>query len=102
MQSMWKDVGVEVDIESRESKVHQKLLQTHEFDVAGDGWILDYNDAKNQLYLFQGSTVEMNYASYHSPVFDGLLDNADAEADVNERAKIIGQSSATLLSDMPV
>ena len=102
MQSMWKDIGVTVSLDTKESKVHQKLLQTHDFEVAGDGWILDYNDAKNQLYLFQGSTVEMNYASYHSPVFDGLLEKADAEADVNARAKILGHASATLLSDMPV
>ena len=102
MQSMWKDVGVNVDIDSRESKVHQKLLQSHDFDVAGDGWILDYNDAKNQLYLFQSTTVEMNYASYHSKAFDSLLDKADAEPDVAARAKLLGQASATLLSDMPV
>ncbi len=102
MQSMWKDIGVVVEIATTESKVHQKLLQTHDFDVAGDGWILDYNDAKNQLYLFQTSTVEMNYASYHSAAFDSLLDKADAEADVNARGKLLGQASATLLSDMPV
>ena len=88
--------------DTKEAKVHQKLLQAHDFDVAGDGWILDYNDAKNQLYLFQGSTIEMNYASYHSAVYDGLLERADAEADVSARAKLLGQASATLLADMPV
>jgi oligopeptide transport system substrate-binding protein len=102
MQSMWKDVGVEVELDSKESKVHQKLLQARDFDVAGDGWILDYNDAKNQLYLFQSSTVEMNYASYRSPIFDGLLAKADAESDAAARGKILGQASATLLADLPV
>ena len=102
MQSMWKDVGVIVDIATTESKVHQQLMQAHEFDVAGDGWVLDYNDAKNQLYLFQTSTVEMNYASYHSPTFDGLLNKADAEGDVSARAKLLGQASARLLADLPV
>jgi len=102
MQSMWKDIGAEVEIESRESKVHQKLLQARDFDVAGDGWILDYNDAKNQLYLFQGSTIEMNYSSYHSTAYDALLVKADAEPDKDARAKILGQASAQLLSDMPV
>src|SRR5262249_53154406 len=101
-QSMWKDIGVKVELDSKEAKVHQKILQERDFDVAGDGWILDYNDAKNQLYLFQGSTVEMNYASYHSAKFDGLLDKADAEADAGARAKILGEASATLLADMPV
>jgi oligopeptide transport system substrate-binding protein len=102
MQSMWKDVGVEAEIEAHEAKVHQKLLQARDFDVAGDGWILDYNDAKNQLYLFQSSTSEMNYASYHSAAFDGLLVDADAEADKAARAKILGDASALLLKDMPV
>jgi oligopeptide transport system substrate-binding protein len=102
MQSMWKDIGVEVGIEARESKVHQKVLQARDFDVAGDGWILDYNDAKNQLYLFQSSTIEMNYSSYHSEAFDGLLAQADAEPDVAARAKLLGQASSRLLSDLPV
>lgn len=102
MQAMWKDVGVQADIEAHEGKVHQKLLQARDFDVAGDGWILDYNDAKNQLYLFLSSTTEMNYASYHSPTFDALLAKSDAEPDKEARAKILGQASALLLSDMPV
>ena len=102
MQAMWKAVGAEVELDSKEAKVHQKLLQAHDFDVAGDGWILDYNDAKNQLYLFQGSTVEMNYSQYHSAVYDGLLDKADAEPDMAARAKLLGQASAQLLADMPV
>jgi oligopeptide transport system substrate-binding protein len=102
MQSMWKDVGVEAEIEARESKVHQKLLQARDFDVAGDGWILDYNDAKNQLYLFQSSTTEMNYASYHSAAYDALLAKADSEPDKAARAKILGDASALLLADMPV
>ena len=44
----------------------------------------------------------MNYASYHSAAFDGLLAKADAEPDVGARGKILGQASATLLADLPV
>lgn len=102
MQAMWKQIGVSVDLLTTEAKVHTKLLQAHDFDVAHEGWNLDYNDAKNQLYLFQSTTVEMNYVSYNSPAFDALLRQADREADVDVRAKILGQAEATLLADLPV
>jgi oligopeptide transport system substrate-binding protein len=45
-QAMWKQIGVIAEIVTTEGKVHQKLLQAHDFDVAQDGWILDYNDAR--------------------------------------------------------
>ncbi len=102
MQAMWKQVGVIADLATTEAKVHQKLLQARDFDVAQDGWILDYNDAKNQLYLFQSTTVEMNYASYHSPVYDALLRRADGEADVMARGRLLGQAAATVLADVAV
>ena len=102
IQAMWKQIGVSAELMSTEGKVHQKLLQAHDFDVAQDGWILDYNDAKNQLYLFQKSTVEMNYASYNSPKYEALLNQADHEIDLNARAKLLGQAEATLLADLPV
>jgi len=102
LQAMWNQIGVSVNLVATESKVHQNLMQARDFDVAQDGWVLDYNDAKNHLYLFQSTTVEMNYASYNSPLFDALLDRADREPDDQARAKLLGQAHAQLLKDLPV
>jgi len=67
MQAMWKDVGADIEISATEFKVHYKLLETRSYDLAQTAWQLDYNDAQNILYLFQTSTVEMNYPGYSNP-----------------------------------
>jgi oligopeptide transport system substrate-binding protein len=102
MQAMWKDVGAEIEINATEFKVHYKLLETRSYDLAQTSWQLDYNDAQNILYLFQTSTVEMNYAGYSSPVFDKLMAQAEAEKDAVARGRILGQASATIMNDVPL
>ena len=101
MQSMWKDVGADIEISATEFKVHYKLLETRSYDLAQTAWQLDYNDAQNILYLFQSSTVEMNYPGYSSPAFDKLMAQAEGEKDVAARGKLLGQASATIMNDVP-
>jgi len=100
MQAMWKDVGADIEISATEFKVHYKLLETHSFDLAQTAWQFDYNDAKNMLYLFESSTIEMNYPAYNSPAFDKLMAQADVEKDVAKRGKLLGQASAVVMNDV--
>jgi oligopeptide transport system substrate-binding protein len=101
MQAMWREVGADIDISATEFKVHYKLLEAHDFDMAITSWQLDYDDAQNILYLFQTSTVEMNYPNYSNPVFDKMMAQAEAEKDVKARAKILGQAAAVVMNDVP-
>jgi oligopeptide transport system substrate-binding protein len=101
MQAMWKDVGAEIEISATEFKVHYKLLETRSYDMGQTAWQLDYDDAQNILYLFQTSTVEMNYPGYSNPVFDKLMLQAEAEKDVVARGKLLNQASAVIMNDVP-
>jgi oligopeptide transport system substrate-binding protein len=102
MQAMWKEIGADVDIVATEFKVHYKLLETRSYDMAQTSWQLDYDDAQNILYLFQSTTVEMNYPGYRSPAFDKLMLQAEGEKDASVRAKILGQASAVLMNDVAI
>lgn len=102
MQAMWRDVGANIDIVATEFKVHYKLLETRNYDLAQTAWQLDYDDAQNILYLFETSTVEMNYPGYSNPTFDKLMAQADAEKDLKARAKILDQASGVLMNDVPI
>ena len=102
MQAMWRDVGAKIDIVASEFKVHIKNVETHNYDLGQFSWQLDYNDAQNMLYLFESSTVDMNYPGYNSAAYDKLMAQADAEKDIVARGKILGQASAVLLNDIPV
>lgn len=101
MQSMWRDVGVDVELSSSEAKVHWNLLQVRDFDVAHNTWAFDYNDAKNLFFQFQAAAVQMNNAAYNSPAFEALLQRADREPDAAERGRLLGQANAQLLADLP-
>jgi oligopeptide transport system substrate-binding protein len=101
MQAMWKEVGANIELSATEFKVHYKLLETRTYDLAQTAWVFDYNDAKNMLYLFESSTVEMNYPGYNSPAFDKLMAQADAEKDVARRGRLLGQASGVIMNDVP-
>jgi oligopeptide transport system substrate-binding protein len=101
MQAMWKDIGVEAELSPTEPKVHYRLLETKSFDAAQDAWVFDYNDARNALFLWESSTIELNSSAYKSAAFDALLAQADAEKDIGARGQLLGQATAILLKDLP-
>lgn len=101
MQSMWHDIGVEVDLVATEAKVHWNLLQVRNFEVAQNGWVFDYNDAKNWFFQFQAAAVQMNNSAYDNASFEEALHSADLEQDLSARAKLLGQADAKLLADLP-
>jgi len=101
MQAMWRDIGVEVDLAATEAKVHWNLLQVRNFEVAQNGWVFDYNDAKNWFFQFQAAAVQMNNSAYDNSSFEEVLHSADLERDLAVRAKLLGQADSKLLTDLP-
>ena len=101
MQAMWKDIGVEAQLGNTEPKVHYRLLETKSFEAAQDTWLFDYNDARNVLFLWDSSTIELNSSAYKSEAFDGLLKRAAAEKDLSVRGQLLGQATAIVLRDLP-
>jgi oligopeptide transport system substrate-binding protein len=99
--AMWKQLGVETELFNSEVKVHYNDLQEGNFQVARAGWIADYNDAQNFLYLMASSTGVMNYAGYANGEFDRLMAEASATADLGARADLLRQAEAVAMADMP-
>jgi oligopeptide transport system substrate-binding protein len=101
IQAMMKQIGVQVELRASEPKVHYDLLKARDFEAATAAWVFDYSDAKNVLYLFQSTTVQLNYGGYSNPAYDALMLRADAEPDGKARAKLLGQAHAILMKDLP-
>ncbi|HXZ67909.1 MAG TPA: peptide ABC transporter substrate-binding protein, partial [Alphaproteobacteria bacterium] len=96
-QNMWKAIGVRVDLLSSESKVEYDALRNGDFDVAAAGWIADYDDAQNFLYLFQSDAGPMNYGRHNDRGYDALMKQADAEPNLEARAKLLSTAEASIL-----
>ena len=94
--SMWKPLGVSVELMNTEVKVHYADLRQGGFDVGRAGWLADYNDADNFLNLLK-TGVEMNYGKWSSPDFDKLLNEANASTDMAARAKLMKQAEKIAL-----
>jgi oligopeptide transport system substrate-binding protein len=101
LQAMWRQIYVDVELIAQDTAVHYKTLQTKSYDIGQAGWIMDYNDAKNILYLFLTNTKEQNYSGYANPEFDALMQKSDEEPDAVKRGKILGQMNALLVRDVP-
>ncbi|GAB4352718.1 MAG: peptide ABC transporter substrate-binding protein [Oricola sp.] len=99
---MWKPLGVNVEFNVRDISAHYAMLRDDkDFDVARAGWIGDYSDPQNFLFLVESDNPGFNYAQYDNPEYDGLLDKAAAETDLVKRAEILREAEGIFMRDMP-
>jgi oligopeptide transport system substrate-binding protein len=102
VQENWKAIGVECTLQGTETQIHYDNLRAKNF-VAGDGgWVADYNDPRNYLYLLETRTGPQNYPGYNNPEFDQLMRQQDNEPNLVKRAAILRQAEQLILDDAPV
>jgi oligopeptide transport system substrate-binding protein len=100
--SMWKQIGVTAELFNSEVKVHYADMKQGDFQVARAGWIADYNDAQNFLYLLETRTGANNYGRYSNPEFDGLMQQAEVTADLKKRGELMLKAETLAMADQPV
>jgi oligopeptide transport system substrate-binding protein len=99
VQQMWKAVFVDVDLVSSEPQINYMKLQSGEFDIGGAGWIADYDDARNFLFLLMENDGGLNYGRYKNPKFDALMVQSDQEADAVKRGQLMAQAEKIAMDD---
>ena len=102
--SMWKPLGVDVELYNTETKVHYDELSRGVLEVARAGWLADYNDADNFLKLLK-SDVDFNYGRWSNEEYDGLIEEANAEQDPEAREELLKRAERIALDDsaaMPI
>ena len=99
--AMWKQIGVQAELFNAEVKVHYNDLQQGNFDIARAGWIADYNDPQNFLYLMETETGPLNYARFSSGDYDDFMDQANVETNPAERNALMREAEAIAMAEMP-
>src|SRR5215470_7520089 len=102
LAAMWKKINVSVELVNTEVKVHYSNLRIGNFEMGRAGWIADYNDAQNYLFLSQTSTKQQNYSKFSNPEYDKLMDQASVTSDVPKRTQLMQQAETILLKELPV
>jgi ABC-type oligopeptide transport system substrate-binding subunit len=102
LADMWKALDVETTFVNTDLKTHYAFLRDKgEFDVARAGWVADYSDAQNFLFLLQSDNAGLNYANYDNPEFDALMRKAAHERDLTARASLLREAEAIAMRDEP-
>lgn len=99
---MWKPLGIEVSLLNTDTKTHYAHLRDKgDFDVARAGWIGDYSDPQNFLFMVESDNDGFNYANYNNPEYDALMDKAAVTVNLDERAAILKQAEVIFMRDLP-
>ncbi len=99
---MWKAGGIETSFIHTDGKTHFAYLRDGGiFDIARAGWIADYSDPQNFLFLVQSDNPGFNYARYKNPVFDALMVKSGLETDLKKRAAILLEADRIFVTDLP-
>ena len=99
---MWRPLGVEVTFNQRDLSAHYAMLRDEKaHEVARAGWIGDYSDPQNFLFLNQSDNPGFNYGAYDNAEYDALMHEAAAETDLDKRAGLLAEAEELFLRDLP-
>lgn len=99
---MLGNIGIEATLDETEGATYFNYLREGgPFDISRAGWIGDYNDPQNFLFLF-GSDVQFNYSRWKSPEYDAIMTRAAAETDLAARAEVLAEAETLLLQELPI
>ena len=98
----WKKIGVVTRLLNMEAKVHYNNLKVADFEVARAGWIADFSDAQNFLFLLESDTGPLNYGQFSNPDFDRLMKEAGRTLDLDERADLMARAERIAMAEQPV
>ena len=97
LQQAWGDLGITLTINKMEWSSFTSARRAGEYDVARNGWVMDYNDPSNMLDLFCSGNGN-NDGKYSNPDFDAAID-ASRVADSAEHFAQLHKAEDILMED---
>lgn len=104
VQQDWQSIAdwVNVTVTQIETQIHYENLRAAGYEVGDGGWIADYNDPYNFLFLAESQSIPMNYSRYQNPAYDELVARANRELDMEIRASMLAEAEQMMIDDMPI
>lgn len=97
LQNVWKEkLGINTDIAIKEWKVFTADRRAGNYDVARNGWVMDWNDPSNLLNLFVTGSGN-NDGKISIPEYDELMEKAATTINVDERFDYLHKAEQLLL-----
>jgi oligopeptide transport system substrate-binding protein len=99
LQSMWRGILVETELERAETAVHYAALQQGDFDLGLASWLAVYDDPQTFTLLLQTESGPNNLGGYSSTEYDRLTDQASRQADPEARAALLREAEALAMRE---
>ena len=98
LQQAWGDLGITLTINKMEWSSFTAARRAGEYDVARNGWVMDYNDPSNMIEMFCTDNGN-NDGKYSNPDFDAAME-ASKVADPAEHFAQLHKAEDILMEDM--
>lgn len=98
LQQTWGDLGITLTINKMEWSSFTPARRAGEYDVARNGWVMDYNDPSNMIELFCTGNGN-NDGKYSNADYDAAVE-ASRVADVAEHFAQLHKAEDILMEDM--
>jgi len=95
-----KNLGLKLDVKIVQNKQKLQLMMKSDYQMLWAGWGPDYNDPMTYLDIFM-SDSGYNTTSFKDAEYDGLIQKANQETDVNVRGDLLFQAEKYLLEKGP-
>ena len=101
VSDMLSNIGITSSLTEMEGTGYFNYLREGgDFDLARAGWIGDYSDPQNFLFLNE-SGVSFNYSGWSNPDYDAKMAEAAQETDLAARAAILAEAERIYLTEVP-
>lgn len=96
LQQVYKDLGITMNIDIVDWSSFTPKRRAGEYEMARNGWAMDYNDASNMIELFVSSNGN-NDGKYNNPAFDKAMNDSKVAdktahfAALHEAEKIVSE-----------
>ena len=98
LQQAWGELGLKVQVNIVEWKSFTPQRRSGNYQIARDGWVMDYNDPSNILELALTGNGNNN-AKYSNPEVDALMSKAATEKDPQTRFGYLHQAEDFIMKD---
>lgn len=97
-----QNLGVDIVLDSMESKAYQAAYKAKDYDLAWTGWGADYPDPQNFMTGLFSCNASNNKYNYCNKEFDAAAATGDSGTDLNTRLQAYAQAQGILVNDLPV
>jgi oligopeptide transport system substrate-binding protein len=103
IQEQWKQVlGFEIKLREYNFKNHLEALQSRNYSIGLDYWIVQFADPVNILERFKYKHSKKNFPGYENPEYIQILTEASSTNQADYREELLERAEQLIASEMPL